>query len=201
MAQARFFAHLGLFVIERFFQPELCAQLRTELRTSAGSPGTVAQHGRSYVDETVRKATGRLASTPTTAAVGPSIAAIRADLERHFGLQLADNEPPYFASYRTGDYFRPHADTGTTADGPEQIRARKVTVVVFLNEESELPGPDSYGGGALTFYGLFDDPAWKPMGLPLKGETGLLVGFRADLIHEVAPVTHGERWTVVSRFW
>jgi SM-20-related protein len=32
------------------------------------------------------------------------------------------------------------------------------------------------------------------------GEPGLLVAFRSDTVHEVLPVTHGERFTVVSWF-
>jgi SM-20-related protein len=201
MAQPRTFARLGLFVVEHFLERSVCARVRAELETAPATPSTVAHGGRSFVDERVRKASGRTPPVATAAAIGANIAALRLDLEHHFGVRLIDNEPPYFATYRAGDYFKPHADTGTTDDGPEQIRARKVTVVLFLNGESERPEPDSYCGGALAFYGLYDDPMWRAMGLPLHGEAGLLVGFRADVIHEVTTVTHGERCTVVSRFW
>src|SRR5574342_475177 len=52
----------------------------------------------------------------------------------------------------------------TSPESPEHLRARKVAVVLFLNEESEQPDPDSYGSGALTFYGLIDEPPWRSMG-------------------------------------
>jgi len=34
----------------------------------------------------------------------------------------------------------------------------------------------------------------------LKGEPGLLVGFTADMLHEVKPVVRGDRFTIISWF-
>jgi SM-20-related protein len=200
LPKAAFFSRLGLFVVERFFDDELSATLRAELRSSPGLPSTVERGGEYIVDPNVRKTTRAAVSASAASYVDGRIAELRPDLEKHFGMPLSEYEPPYFARYREGDYFRPHADTGQAADAPDRIKARKVTVVIFLNGESDTPSGDSYCGGSLTFYGLMDDPRWKPMGLPLIGESGLLVGFRADAIHEVTTITHGERYTIVSRF-
>jgi predicted 2-oxoglutarate/Fe(II)-dependent dioxygenase YbiX len=38
------------------------------------------------------------------------------------------------------------------------------------------------------------------VGLPLEAEPGLLITFRAEALHAVSPVTHGERRTIVSWF-
>ena len=38
----------------------------------------------------------------------------------------------------------------------------------------------------------------RQVGLPLVGESGLLVAFDSNLTHAVTPVTHGERYTVVT---
>ena len=72
---------------------------------------------------------------------------------------------------------------------------------MFLNSDS--PGePAGYSGGSLTFYGLMDDNAsGESVGLPLAGETGLLIAFPSHLVHSVSPVTAGERYTVVSWFF
>ena len=102
--------------------------------------------------------------------------------------------------YREGDFFLPHEDSGHEPDDVEEVKERQVSAVLFLNAESEVPGPDIYGGGSLSFYGLIDDPRMKGRGIPLIGEPGLLVAFRPELVHEVTPVTHGERYTVVTWF-
>jgi SM-20-related protein len=36
------------------------------------------------------------------------------------------------------------------------------------------------------------------VGLPLVGEGGLLVAFESGTTHSVTPITHGERYTVVT---
>ena len=43
--------------------------------------------------------------------------------------------------------------------------ARQISAVIFLNRQSETPGPDEYAGGSLSFHGLFegargDSVAW-----------------------------------------
>jgi predicted 2-oxoglutarate/Fe(II)-dependent dioxygenase YbiX len=53
-----------------------------------------------------------------------------------------------------------------------------------------------YGGGALTFYELLDDPAGRSLGFPLQAEEGLLIAFRANVPHSVTTVTHGDRYTI-----
>jgi SM-20-related protein len=48
---------------------------------------------------------------------------------------------------------------------------------------------------------LVRDPRWQSVGFGVEGEEGLLIAFRSDLLHEVTPVTHGERYTLVSWFY
>lgn len=200
MPTARAFTQLGLFIVEQFFTRDYCARLREEVRASSRVPSLVERRGEYLVDETVRRTTGHIMTEATQDEVASRLAAIRSDIERHFQTTLVRQEPPYFATYTAGDYFKPHVDSAASDDAPQDIKDRKVAIVVFLNDESDTPAPDAYCGGALTFYGLFADPQWKAMGLPLRGEAGLLVGFRADLVHEVTPITHGERYTVITRF-
>ena len=67
---------------------------------------------------------------------------------------------------------------------------------MFLNAMSHEPG--DYSGEALTFLGLFADPAWRTFGFaPMSG---LLVAFPCHIIHEVTPVTAGDRCTIVDWF-
>jgi SM-20-related protein len=77
-------------------------------------------------------------------------------------------------------------------------KSRQISAVIFLNSNSAQPGESTYGGGALTFYELLDDPIGQSLGFPLEAEEGLLIAFRADVPHSVAPVTHGDRYTIAS---
>ncbi|MEO8337310.1 MAG: 2OG-Fe(II) oxygenase [bacterium] len=56
---------------------------------------------------------------------------------------------------------------------------------------------DTYGGGALVFHGSYANPT-PP--LSVSPAPGTLVAFRSETTHEVTPVTHGERYTIVSWF-
>ena len=110
----------------------------------------------------------------------------------HFGLALKQLEEPQFLRYEAGDYFVAHQD-GNTGLLRSEREERKVSAVVFLNSQSETPGPDAYGGGSLLFH-----PRGASEPFRLTAEAGILVAFRAETTHEVEPVTHGERFTIAS---
>jgi SM-20-related protein len=200
MRNADFFTQFGIFIRKGFFDPELCEAIRAEARSLPAVPSKVEKNGVLVVDESVRKTEQIMVTAQIRSNVEARIQALRPTLESFFHMQFTESEPPYFALYRKGAFFRPHADTGMTPETPECVRARKITVVVYLNGESEESQPESYSGGKLTFYGIIDDPLWKSMGFPVRGEPGLLVAFRANIIHEVTTIMHGERYTVISRF-
>jgi len=200
MPTADFFARRGLFVIERFFDPECCRIACAEIRSAASTPGMVERQGDYMVDETTLKAQRVKVSSMTYLHIGQSLADLRPKLASHFALELTRCESPAFAVYRPGDFVSPHIDVASSPTSPEHLRARKVAVVLFLNSESEEPTPDSYGPGGLTFFGLIDEAPWRSMGFQVAGQAGLLIGFPAGMMHSVTPVTHGERYTVVTRF-
>lgn len=75
-----------------------------------------------------------------------------------------------------------------------------MSVVIFLNRQSQEPAEDAYGEGQLTFYGLLDGPQWEKCASPLDAEPGLLIAFPSDRWHEIKPVSHGRRFTVVTWF-
>lgn len=199
MPDADFFAKLGVYVAKNFFDTASCARYRTEARAATGEKATIGgDPGGLEVDETVRRATAVTVGTSTLASVEARLQALKPLLETHFKVSLAGCEEPQFLTYKPGDFYIPHTDKS----GPSTTFAqRKVTVVIFLNGEADTPGRNSYGGGSLTLYGLIDKPRWKKYGFPLVGKTGLLIAFRADVLHEVLPVTHGNRQTIVTWFY
>jgi predicted 2-oxoglutarate/Fe(II)-dependent dioxygenase YbiX len=122
-------------------------------------------------------------------------------LEAHFGVTLSGCQLPSFLAYGKGDFYLAHRDNSDDPGAPEMSRERQISVIVFLNSQSEEPQEDSYGGGSLTFYGLMADPRAASWGFPLVGKPGLLIAFRSNLLHEVTPVTHGERYTIATWFF
>jgi SM-20-related protein len=103
--------------------------------------------------------------------------------------------------YRPGDFFVPHRDVDMAEPNsrPPIIRARRVNLIVALNAQSATPANGEYGDGDLTLYGLIDTPEWKKYGFPVPLAPGSLVAFRSEVIHEVAPIGHGQRYSIVSR--
>ena len=202
MPDADFFAKLGLYVARNFLDAESCARYRAETRAASGEK---AQIGGTLegpvVDENVRRATTAILTAATVSSVEARLRALKPLLERHFTITLAGWEEPDFLAYKPGDFYLPHADNADKSGAATTLAQRKVTVVIFLNGTAEAPEQDTYGDGSLTFYGLIDEPRWKDYGFSLVGETGLLVAFRSGITHEVLPVTHGERHTIVTWFF
>jgi SM-20-related protein len=188
---------IDLLELPDFLDPHERAALLAELRALSGGAALVyGQKAEGTVDARVRKAT-RLAVAPETRErVRRRLLDRKGELEAHFGAALADCEPPQFLRYETGDFFVAHQD-GNTSLVHDDTRFRKVSVVLFLSVPSAAPAPDTYGGGALLFHG---PPNGPPLRVPVTPPPGTLVGFRAETTHEVTPVTHGERYTVVSWF-
>jgi SM-20-related protein len=111
----------------------------------------------------------------------------------HFGISLSSCEEPQLLRYRVGDFFVAHQDGNTRLVRLDTDRSRRVSVSIFLNRQSETPEADGYCGGSLVFSDWRADKEFR-----LTGETGTLVAFRSETTHEVVPVTHGERYAIVS---
>jgi predicted 2-oxoglutarate/Fe(II)-dependent dioxygenase YbiX len=123
---------------------------------------------------------------------------LKPELEKRFQITLTGCNEPQFLRYEPGGFFALHPDTGPGA--PAHVAARRVSVVIFLNAPSENPSPGCYGGGALRFYGLLGGPRLGNCAFSLEAERGLLVAFKSTVLHEVLPVTFGERITVAAWF-
>lgn len=199
MPSADFFSRFGLFVRKHALEPELCDRLRAEMRTGNGSPATVRKSASDYdVDANVRSARWVDVAAPLVSTVESRLLDIRPAVEQHFRLPLNGRQRLQFLVYKEGDFYRPHVDRASDPQADQRSKDRVISVVVFVNSESDAPGEDAYCGGSLTFYGLIDGPQGASLGFPLVGEAGTLVAFPSGLLHEVQPVTHGERCTIVS---
>lgn len=184
-----------LLEIEDALDHATLERIRSEMREADGDAATVtgAGSGRTATP-TVRKATRVEISDEGRAAVTRVLEAQRPRIAAHFGRPLDGCEEPQFLRYGPGDHFVAHQD-GNTPLIRDASRFRKVSVVVFLSEQSEHPRANAFGGGSLVLHGPFSEPDVR---IPLAPAPGTLVAFPAETTHEVTPVTHGERLSIVS---
>jgi predicted 2-oxoglutarate/Fe(II)-dependent dioxygenase YbiX len=198
----------GLWFAERFLTPDECRGLRDEMAAASGAAATVRDaSGRFTVDSAARRVKWVEVAAASRERVSGRLEEVRLQVGRHYGLGLEGVQVPQFLVYAPGDFYRPHRDNAPgrerradEAPAPGVSHQRRISAVLFLNGPASEPTPGTYGGGALTFYGLLDDPRTQSLGIPLEAEEGLLVTFPASLVHGVSPVEHGHRYTVVSWF-
>jgi predicted 2-oxoglutarate/Fe(II)-dependent dioxygenase YbiX len=199
----KFFSELGLFLIPEFVSARECRELIEVMAASPKRRGlTMAGGGKGRVDEARRSVGDAEVPENATVQLKQSLLDLNSALEKHFRMPLVwGHEGPDYLVYQTGDFFKPHIDNYENNATPNsRILKRKVAVVAFLNGHSREQREDCFGGGLLNFYGLLDGPQWKDCGLGLEAEPGLLVAFPADLMHEVTPVTFGQRYAVLTSF-
>jgi predicted 2-oxoglutarate/Fe(II)-dependent dioxygenase YbiX len=187
-----FFRRLGLLIVEDFLDDASCAVLRAEAGRSEAS-----NLESDYPNSTACRAKVLKLRETTRSSLKKRLSAIKPAIESHFKLTLADPEAPQLLRYNKGDFFKPHTDSlGGAAGAPS--RRRRVSLIVFANSQADKPARERHVGGSLVLYGLIDGPQWRRCGFPLAGRAGLLVAFPSHLAHEVKPVEHGVRDTVIS---
>lgn len=200
MRSPDFFRGLGLYVVEDFVSKEHCFNLRSEMDSSAAEKATIVGDGPGEIlDEEVRKVLSVSIGKETFRSTQQQLQAIKPLLENHFRVLLSRKcHGPDFLIYHFGSFYRPHRDADEGS--PEKIRSRRVSVVVFLNGQSQEPELGTFGGGGLTFYGLLDGPEWSKCAFTLDPRPGMLVAFRSNTLHEAQPVSFGKRYAIVTWF-
>jgi SM-20-related protein len=193
-------ATAGLHAVPGFLPPELCAALRAEAARGALHTAGVFRGTDVLVDERIRRVKGVSLSAATRAAVEQRLAALMPEVAVHFGCRLDTQQDAQLLVYQRGAFFRPHQDNSGDPALPAVVRSRRVSAVIFLGRQTRLPEPGSYCGGALTFFRSPGAPAAAPVRTDVWGEEGLLVAFRSERTHEVRPVTHGPRYSLVTWF-
>jgi predicted 2-oxoglutarate/Fe(II)-dependent dioxygenase YbiX len=198
---ADFFAKFGFFVCQDLLDPETCSRIRSEMAAAPSALATVVERTgpQEAVDEATRRTKSAKISEATKNNMIERLSGLRPSLETHFNVTLQKCQQPQFLVYRAGDFFKAHEDNSLDPEAPDYVKDRKVSVVLFLNSESETES-EGYSGGSLTFYGLLNDDKGKGLGFPLIGRAGLLVAFRSETLHGVTSVVNGKRYSVVSWF-
>jgi predicted 2-oxoglutarate/Fe(II)-dependent dioxygenase YbiX len=100
------------------------------------------------------------------------------------------------ADLRRGDHFAAHSDGGGDDDAPVEVRRRRVSLVLALNDGDGEP-PEFSGGELELFDGSLPDIAARSApAMVVRSSPGLLVAFASSTIHRVAPVTAGRRYSL-----
>jgi predicted 2-oxoglutarate/Fe(II)-dependent dioxygenase YbiX len=198
MPPIEFFESVGLFGVARFFDEDACRAIVEEMEAAKATEGEVVRvsaDGAARLAADSRRVRDVEVSSATVQAFVERVREVRGDIASHYGVELKRFEHPQFLTYREGDFFAAHRDgAGDHPNVPEQIRRRRFTMILFLNE-------GAYSGGKLVLYGaLGDDDATRSVGLPVDARPGDLITFPSDMLHEVQPVTGGRRHTGVSWF-
>lgn len=91
---------------------------------------------------------------------------------------------PSLCSYRTGMQYGPHTDAAFLPVGPQPLRS-DVSCTIFVS------GPEEYVGGELLIH----------LGTELvriAGKPGSAIFYPSTTVHEVTPVTSGERLVLIT---
>jgi predicted 2-oxoglutarate/Fe(II)-dependent dioxygenase YbiX len=117
-------------------------------------------------------------------------------LEARFGCEVSHISGATALIYREGDHFAAHSDGGGDDEAPDEVRRRRVSLVVALNDG--VSADRAFSGGELEFY-AGSVPSVAADAAPLlsvRSEPGLLIAFGSAMVHRVAPVLAGRRYSL-----
>jgi predicted 2-oxoglutarate/Fe(II)-dependent dioxygenase YbiX len=114
-------------------------------------------------------------------------------LQRRYGCEISHVSAVTALIYRTGDHFAAHADGGLDDDAPSEVRRRRISLVVALND-----GASDFSGGELQFYPAAAPGAEPPTDqvVSIRSRPGLLIAFASPMTHRVVPVIAGCRYSL-----
>lgn len=184
-----------LLTIKDFLDVATREDILSEMRAAGSGPATVyGREAGGAVETLVRKVTRVNMPSETLEHVTRQLLDRKDEIESYFGETVSECEEPQFLRYQEGDFFIPHQD-GNTPLIFDESRLRKVSIVIFLSEQSMEETAGAYSGGSLLLHGTYPN---HDLRVPVTNDPGTLVAFRAQTTHEVTPVTYGDRYTIVS---
>ncbi|MDX6682461.1 MAG: SM-20-related protein, partial [Solirubrobacteraceae bacterium] len=118
------------------------------------------------------------------------------ELEARFGCEVTHLSGVTALIYDAGDHFAAHSDGGGDDGAPDEVRRRRVSLVVALN--AGAGDAADFSGGELEFYAgsLPGIAARTPSIMTVHSAPGLLIAFASSMIHRVAPVVAGRRYSL-----
>jgi SM-20-related protein len=201
MTPLEYATKVGLLVRRKFLSPQLCESVCAHIHAAPREAGTILLGDRPVIDEHTRKAKHAVVPTSVRQPVADRLYALMPQISEHLGVSVSGLRDLQFLRYDKGDFFAFHRDRDDrVADEPQRVRERQVSAVVFLNQESASTAAGTYGGGELQFYMPDLIPGYRRAKFSFPAAPGTLVAFNPQVLHQVLPVTHGQRYTIVTWF-
>ena len=169
-------------------EPVVCADLIADARRSLAVPAKVTK-AKGRVDVDMRRTSRLFVSAEKEQQINHYLQELKPRLELHFQIPLSGVESFQFLLYREGDFYKRHADKNDRPEMPDYIKARRVSIVIFLDDETI-----SYTGGTLVVWSLTGP-------IRVQGQAGKVVAFQSELMHEVEPIQSGARYSIVSWYF
>lgn len=182
----------GILIFKKFLSPDVCQRLVEYANRESGTASTVQN---TAAPDGAGLAT-RIGSERVTEyvdiggveeqAVGILHSAFEGQAAPHYGAAIEWFERPEILRYRTGGFYRQHAD----ADNWDRTNRtwsrgmdRDISLLIYLN--------DDFTGGELEF---------SQFGYLVRPEAGMLVCFPSDhrYVHAARPTENGVRYVIVS---
>jgi predicted 2-oxoglutarate/Fe(II)-dependent dioxygenase YbiX len=190
---AELLAEIGALAIPSAVDPRTCGGLIREMRSSpafATRPISGETMQREYHPDFALSKT--LEASPFAQSLVELILAQHlARLQAFFGQPLELSPELHFLTYEQGGFIGPHRDVMHGDGVLEKISERVVLFTLFLNGP-EGPEGHSFDGGEFV---LHPESSRR---LALTCAPGVLLAFRAELVHSVRVVTAGTRHSVAG---
>jgi PKHD-type hydroxylase len=170
------------------FTPEECQKIRDLGELLQFAKGRVGSGGASAEDAATRDTDITwIEYNPDTAWIFERISGVtgRVNFEM-FQLSLDEFDGFQYGRYREGQHYTWHVDIDHAPPNP--ARFRKLSLIMFLSDPSEYEGGD-------VLINVDGNPDKVER---LRGNQGDILFFYSHLPHMVAPVTKGQRLTLVT---
>ena len=186
----------GPTTIAGFLSADECRALIAEIDAAQQEPVQVWRGDDFGVDDDSRRgAIARLAPA-TEERVQDRLWEVIPQLEQRFGCEVSHVSGVTALIYDPGDHFAAHSDGGGDDDAPDEVRRRRVSLVVALNDGASERA--DFRGGELEFFAAAvpEAAAGAPPMTVVRSSPGMLIAFGSSMIHRVAPVSSGRRYSL-----
>jgi PKHD-type hydroxylase len=180
-------------LIAGFLSPGECRALIAEIDAAEQAQAEIWGEGGFGIHPGSRRGLIAQLSAATEVLVQDRLWEAMEGLEERFACEVSHISGVTALVYRVGDHFAAHSDGGGDDDAPAEVRRRRVSLVVALND-----GARDFSGGELEFYaGQLPGVAARDEPLArIRSAPGLLIAFASNTIHRVAPVARGRRYSL-----